>query len=58
MEKEKARSCMECQSLKSGECGWMQSCACADFRPVSHYLENNKQYWPEYGDATYFRLNG
>ena len=45
------KSCMNCQKLKSGECGWKQPTICQDYHQVSKYYENNRQYWPYPGET-------
>ena len=54
---EKKLSCDTCFFRVSEECMSLRSIPCEDYRAVPNISKTEKENWPQYGDATAFRLH-
>lgn len=51
------KTCQSCRFARSGEC-FPQKEICADYEKAFDVPEDEREAWPEMGDASYFRQNG
>ncbi len=56
IEQRPAFSCDNCQLRKSGACSQLRNELCGDYRAIPFIPIEVKDSWPEFGDATAFRL--
>lgn len=55
-EEKREVDCLSCRFAKSGEC-FPQKKICSEYEPAYVVPQSERDAWPEYGDATAFRLN-
>ena len=54
---ERTPSCDICALRKNGTCGSLSNQLCEDYRPTQYISKEEMESFPEFGDATAFRLN-
>ena len=50
-------ACEICALRKNGTCGSLSNQLCEDYRPTQYISKEEMESFPEFGDATAFRLN-
>lgn len=56
-ESPREKKCSNCRLQRSGECSSLAGVVCEDYRAIQEISAVEKDAWPDYGDATTFRIN-
>lgn len=56
VEQKTVRSCDNCRLRKSGECSQIKNELCSSYRAIPYISREERDLWPEYGDATAIRF--